>query len=303
VQRTLVAARPRRISRRTLRTAAWAYLFLAFPLAMFFLYAIYPIVWTIVISFQVYHPERARWVGLAQFQDLFRNDLVWDAVKITVAYTLWTVPFGILLALVISAFVFRAAPRLQLFFKSAYYLPGVTSGVVLALVWQYMFDPAYGLLNYLLSLLGMGKLTWLSDPDLALPSLIIMALAGGQGAAIVFTTAAMGSIPPEIYEAARIDGAGPATEFWRITLPLLRPTILYLLVIATIASFQVFTPVFVMTKGGPNYATNTLVYQIYDTAFNQMNFSLAAAESVLVGLLLVLVSAVQYRWLRSDVEY
>src|SRR5262249_40356129 len=158
-----------------------------------------------------------------------------------------------------------ASARAQLFFKSAYYLPGVTSAVVLALVWQYMFDPAYGLLNYLLSLAGRPGLQWLADYRTAPPSLIPIALVRGPGAAIIFTTAAMGSIPREAYEAARIDGAGWLTEFRSITLPLLRPTLLYLLVIATIGSFQVFTPVYVMTKGGPSYATNTLVYQIYDS--------------------------------------
>jgi multiple sugar transport system permease protein len=291
------------VSRQRLRTTLWAYLFLAFPLLMFLLYAVYPIVWTLVISFQVYHPVQSRWVGLANYRALLSNDLVWNAVRVTATYTAWTVPVGIALALLVSAFVYQASARAQLFFKSAYYLPGVTSAVVLALVWQYMFDPAYGLLNYLLSLAGRPGMQWLADYRTALPSLILMALVGGQGAAIIFTTAAMGSIPREVYEAARIDGAGWLTEFRSITLPLLRPTLLYLLVIATIGSFQVFTPAYVMTKGGPSYATNTLVYQIYDSAFNQMNFSLAAAESVLVGVVLIAVSAAQYRWLSTDVEY
>jgi multiple sugar transport system permease protein len=255
-----------------------------------------------VISFQTYNPLRSTWVGLANYQGLLNDDLVWNAARISATYTLWTVPVGLLFALVVSAFVYRAPARVQIFFKSAYYLPGVASAVVLALVWQYMFDPR-GLLNYVLTLVGRPPSMWLADYDTALFSLILMALTGGQGAAIIFTTAAMGSIPPEIYEAARIDGAGGITEFWRITVPLLRPTILYLLVIATIGSFQVFTPIYVMTKGGPDYATSTLVYQIYDSAFNSMNFSLGAAESVVVGMILMTISAVQYRWLSSDVEY
>ncbi len=281
----------------------WAYLFLAFPLAMFLIYAIYPILWTIAISFQAYNPLKSRWVGLVNYQALLHNDLVRHAIVVTTVYTIWTVPVGLLMALVISVFIFQAPARVQLLFKSAYYLPGVASGVVIALIWQYMFDPSVGLLDYLLSLFGQSPRDWLGDYNMALPSLIFMALAGGQGAAIIFTTAAMSSIPAEIYEAARIDGASRLTEFLRITLPLLRPTVLYLLVIATIGSFQVFTPIFVMTKGGPNYATNTLVYQIYDAAFNNMNFSLAAAESVLVGIVLIAISAIQYRWLSSDVEY
>ncbi|MCY3773692.1 MAG: sugar ABC transporter permease [Gemmatimonadetes bacterium] len=138
---------------------------------------------------------------------------------------------------------------------------------------------------------------------MALPSLMFMAIMGGHGAAIVLLTAAMGGIPSSYYEAARLDGAGPWRQYWKITLPLLRPTLLYLLVTSTIASFQVFTQVLMMTGGGPDYATTTLVYLIYTDAFEYFDFGKASAEATLLSLSLAGIAVLQYKWLASDVEY
>lgn len=288
---------------RAMAREKWAYGAIAFPLGLFLLFGIYPVIWTFIISLQVFHPQASVWCGLLNYRIMLSYDVFLISLRNTVYYTLFTVPPGVLLALGMSILVFRVGRRAQGFYKSAYYLPGVTSGVILALVWRYMFNPAYGLMNYLLSLFDVGPVNWLGSSSTALPSLVFMAVAGGQGVSIIILTAAMGAIPRELFESAEIDGAGDWTKFTRITIPLILPSILYVLVISTIGSFQVFEPVYLMTKGGPNYATSTVVYTLYDTAFVTMNFSLGAAESVFLFCVIALVSFVQYRALGTSYEY
>lgn len=266
---------------------------------------VYPVLRSVMLGFADLNLRtgQADFVGLANFQASFASPLFWLALKNTAEYTLVVVPVAMIVAIVLSALIFQLTSAWQTFFKSAYYLPGVTSVAVLALIWKWLFNPVIGLLNYLLSLLGMPAQQWLGSPDLALPSLMLMALAGGQGAGIVLLTAAMGSISQELYDAARIDGADGRAEFWNITLPLLRPTLLYLLIVATIGSLQLFGPVYLMTSGGPDHGTTTIVYYIYDQAFEQFQFGYASAMALIFMLILVAISLAQYTALSGDVEY
>lgn len=266
---------------------------------------VYPVLRSVMLGFADLNLRtgQADFVGLANFQASFASSLFWLALKNTAEYTLVVVPVAMIVAVVLSALIYQLTSAWQTFFKSAYYLPGVTSVAVLALIWKWLFNPVIGLLNYLLGLLGMPAQQWLGSPDLALPSLMLMALAGGQGAGIVLLTAAMGSISQELYDAARIDGADGRAEFWNITLPLLRPTLLYLLIIATISSLQLFGPVYLMTNGGPDHGTTTIVYYIYDQAFEQFQFGYASAMALIFMLILVAISMVQYTALSGDVEY
>ena len=219
-------------------------------------------------------------------------------------YTGGVVPASLVISLFLAYVIFGLKTSwAQAIFKSAFYIPVVTSGAILSLVWLWLFNPARGLLNYILSLVGLGPFLWTSDPQMALPSLMFMAIIGGHGAAIVLLTAAMGSIPSSYYEAARLDGASSWRQYWEITLPLLKPTLLYLLVTSTIVSFQVFTQVLMMTSGGPNYETTSLVYLIYVDAFEYFDFGKAAAEATLLSVGLACIAVLQYKWLSTDIEY
>jgi len=266
---------------------------------------VYPVLRSVMLGFADLNLRtgEANFVGLANFQASFASPLFWLALENTAEYTLVVVPIAMAFAVVLSVLIYRLASPWQTFFKSAYYLPGVTSVAVLALIWKWLFNPVIGLLNYLLTLVGVPAQQWLGSPYLALPSLMLMALVGGQGAGIVLLTAAMGSIPQELYDAARIDGAHGRAEFWHITLPLLRPTLLYLLIIATIGSLQLFGPVYLMTNGGPDHATTTIVYYIYDQAFQQFQFGYASAMALIFMVILVAISFAQYTALSGDVEY
>ena len=167
-------------------------------------------------------------------------------------------PVGVVLSLVLSTLIYRLPTIAQIVFKSAYYLPVVTSGVVLSLIWLYLYDPAFGLLNYLLGRIGVAPILWLANPKTSLLSLVIMFHASHWGASIILLTASMGGIPQDLYEAARIDGASLFRQTLSITLPLLKPAITYVAITGTIASLQIFTEIFLMTSGGPNLATTNL---------------------------------------------
>lgn len=300
--------RHRQIGSGILRDIArqdWSgYLFVLPILITFSLFVIYPLIRGLALSFMDYRPlGGSSWVGLKNYHAIFVDPLFWKTLKVTTVYTLAVVPGGVLIALFLAFLIFPLSKPIQTFFKASYYLPGVVSAVVLALVWGWIYAPTNGLLNYLLSLFGLGPVKWLSDPKTALFSVILMSLITGQGASIVFLLAAMGQIPSSIIESARLDGANGWQEFWHITLPLLRPSILYLLVMGTIGSYQIFDTIFVMTGGGPYYATTTIAYLIYTTGFDLFEFGLASAQSVILFLIILILALIQFRVLSTQIEY
>ncbi len=304
VSRTAARSTPASVT-RFVRRHGWSYFFAAPSMLFLLVFWIYPVLRSVMLGFADLNLRTGEttFVGLENFQQSFATALFWQALRNAAVYTVVVVPVGLVIVVVLSVLVFRLPSAGQTFFKSAFYLPAVTSIAVLALVWEWLFNPVIGLLNYLLGLIGLPPQQWLGNPDLALPSLMFLALAGGQGAGVVLLTAAMGSIPRELYDAAKIDGASSLAEVWNVTLPLLRPTLLYLFIIATIGSFQLFGPVYLMTSGGPDHATTTIVYYIYQQAFEEYQFGYASAMALVFMVILVGISFVQYTAFSADVEY
>ena len=225
-------------------------------------------------------------------------------MKNTLIYTVCTVPVNIGITLILAMLIFPLSGKSQTFFKAAFYLPGVASGITMSLIWLWMFDPTdSGLLNYIMSLFGLDSVMWLADSGTALFSLMLMTYIGAHGSGILLYLAAMGGIPKSLYEAAEIDAASWFSQQKNITWPLLKPTTLYLLVTGIIASFQVFEQAYVMTQGGPDFATTTIAYLIYTHAFEAFNFGLAAAESFVLGFIIVIISVIQFKMMASDVEF
>ncbi len=283
----------------------WGYVFIAPLLIDFAIFVAYLIVRAFAMAFQDVSYGTATWIGFDNFTRLLHEPEFFNALKNTIFYTMAVVPGGILVALIFSEMIFRRSARVQAFYKSAYYLPGVVSTVAMALVWLFIYQPFNGILNYLTSLVGMEANNWMGNPDTAMSSLIFMGIVGTMGAAVVFITAAMGGISPELYDAAKIDGASDWQRLWRVTVPLLRPTLLYLFVVGFIGNFQVFEQVYVMTAGGPGYpgATTTVGYLIYSSAFLSLNIGYAAAQSVALFFVILLVSVFQFRFFSSELEY
>jgi multiple sugar transport system permease protein len=293
----------RQLLSRRARGAFWGYFFILPSLLAFLIFSLYPMLDSIILSFQRLRLTGREWVGLQNYQRLLDEPAFFTILYNTFLYALLIVPFGVLLSLFMSILIFRLPAAAQTFFKSAFYLPVVTSGVVLSIVWLYLYDPAFGLLNYLLGLVGIEPVLWLADPFFSLLSLVIMYHASHWGGSIILLTASMGGIPKELYEAAEIEGASIFRQVVSITVPLLKPAITYVSILGTIASLQIFTEIFVMTRGGPNYATTNLVFSIYEYGFIRFDFGRASAVAIILLVATVGLAIIQFRALRTNVEY
>jgi multiple sugar transport system permease protein len=296
----------RLLSHRTYNQWIWAYLFLLPGLVLFAVFTVYPMVNTIYLSTQHSYTfyQEPRFVGLYNYTKLLRDEVWRAALRNTLVYTVLTVPVLMSLSLGLAVLIRPFASRIQGLLRGIFYLPGVTSVVVISLIWLWIYYPfGNGLANYLIGLVGIDSQLWLGRPETALAAIIFMVWMTGQGANVVLYSAALNNIPTSLYEAADLDCAGSWAKFAHITWPLLKPTTLYVAVTGTIGSFQVFGIVYTMTGGGPGYSTRTLVFQVYDTAFRSFNFGYASAQAVVLAFLVIVVAVFQFRYLATQVEY
>jgi len=245
----------------------------------------------------------AEFIGLQNFITLFRDPVFWIALKNTVIIVLVIVPSSLAVSLFISVIIYRRSQMLKSFVRASYYLPIIVSGVALSISWKYIYDPAIGLANYLLSIFGIDYIVWLGDTRYVLFSIIVILFTISLGTPIVLYLAALGAIPETYYEAARIDGADSVKQFLHVTLPLLKPTTLFLVVTGTIGAFQVFVFVKLLTSGGPNNSSQTLAYLLYEKAFLFGQFGMACAIASILCVICVGIAFAQYKLLSSDIVY
>ncbi len=288
---------------RQLYDARWAYLFIAPAYIPFLIFILWPLLQGLQLSLYDADLAGRTFTGLANFRDLFEDESFRRAIVNTFFFVGIVVPSCLVISLFVSVMVFPLSRKVQSFFRMAFYLPVVASGVILAMVWLWIYNTTFGLLNHLLSLVGLPRVAWLASTTTALPSLAVVVLSWVLGQPIVLFMAALGGIPDELYDAAKIDGASGWQEFWRITLPLLRPTMLFVLVTQTLGVFQVFVVVLLMTRGGPAYATQTIVYSMYQTAFQFWDFGHAAAMGVVLLAIVSVIAFIQFRFLGQEIEY
>jgi multiple sugar transport system permease protein len=270
---------------------------------LFMVFIAYPVAQAFLLAFQKVDLRSSAWVGLKNFQDVFASKLFWDSMRHTFIYAVFVVVAWIASSLVVASLIMPLSNRVQSFFRGAFYLPNVISIVVISLVWIWIFEPDYGFFNYLLKLMGLQRVLWLQNPDIALWSIVLSTVLIVPGSGVVLYSAAMGSIPREFYEAAEVEGANGLQKLISITFPLLKPTTLYLTVIYTIAGFQIFERVYIMTGGGPINSTMTIVQLIYQTAFSDFNYGKASAEALILFAIIAVFSFIQFRFLSTDVEY
>lgn len=290
---------PERRRRETL--TAWG--FLGVPVLHLAVFSFAPLAFTVYLAFHEWSLlEKARpFVGLANFRELAHDPLFWTTLRNTALYTTY-VPITMAAALGLALLLNRRRGGERLL-RTVVFLPFVTSAVAIAIVWQWMFNPDFGLVNYLLGLVGLPALDWLGSPHLALLAIILVTVWTQVGYQMVVFLAGLQGIPQSYYDAALVDGATPWQRFRHVTLPLLRPVVLFVLVTGIISGFQVFTLVYMMTEGGPLHSTDVLVYRIYQTAWEFLRFGSASAMAlVLFGVLLV-VTAVQFRLLGKRIDY
>ncbi len=274
-------------------------LFLAPWLVSFVTFTLYPIAHSFYLSFTKYSPIRGgepQFVGLANYERILNDPRFWQALKNTVIFVVGTIPVTTTIAVTLAVFL-NERIKLRTFFRATYFLPVVTSIVVIATIWTYIYSPL-GVLNAFLNLLGLEGRNWLLDVTFALPAIMVMDIWASFGYYTILFLAGLQSIPEELYEAASLDGANAVQRFFRITLPLLRPTLVFALVINTIRSFQIFTEVYVMTQGGPIGATTTLVYYLYNMGFQKFRMGYASALAYVLVLIILVFALVQMRLLR-----
>lgn len=237
------------------REALEGYLFLLPWLMGFILFTIGPFLASLALSLTDWQVGlELRFAGIENYAAMFTKDkLFWQSLKVTALYALLALPPGIVVALGMALLLNQKVRGIGLF-RTVYYLPAVTSGVAVALLWAWIFNSQFGLLNWLLSLIGIAGPAWLLTPEWAVPAFAFISLWGAGGLMIIYLASLQG-IPEELYDAAKIDGANVMRQFWHVAIPMLTPTILFNLVVGIIAVFQTFTNAWIITKGGPNYAT------------------------------------------------
>ncbi len=275
------------------RKAAVVLAFLLPSLAGLLLFSVLPILASLVLTFFDWNLLRPpRFVGWANYQALARDDSFWQALLHTLSFIGGYLPLVVVAGLGLALALDRPL-RGRAFFRVSLFAPVVSAWVAVALVWRWIFNPVYGLLNYLLAAIGVSGPQWLFDPSWAMPAIIVTSVWKDMGFLMVMFLAGLQGIPKEYYEAASVDGAGVWRHFWNITLPLLTPTLFFAVVISLINSFQVFDQVWVMTNGGPAGATSVLVEQIVKAAFSFGKMGYAAALSWVLFALVFAVTAVQ----------
>lgn len=280
-----------------LKKARYGLLFTAPAIIFFAVFYLYPLAQAVYISFTDWglltDPE---FVGFDNYRRLLNDGEFLNALKVTFVYVFGTVIPIWVLALGL-ALVFNRPFRFRQLYLTGYYIPAVISLFVWSLLWLLMYQPSWGLLTFITGPLGFSYVRWLNDPQLALPALILLSVVKGTPAYMIIYLAGLQGIPRDYYEAAALDGAGAPQRFRDITLPLLRPVMLYVAVISIIVAFQVFTPAYILTGGGPGSATRVLPIFIVENAFGFLNMGYASAASVLLLILLLGLTFVQFRLL------
>ena len=292
----------RRVSPATLEQTVVGYLCLSPLLLHFLLFLAFPLVFSLYLSmtsWDLLSPDKP-FVGLGNYAQLFHDADFWRAAVNTVIFAFWRVVVGTVLALLLALLVNQKMRGISVF-RGAIFAPVITSLVAISVVWLWLYDPSYGLLNLPLKALGMTPLAWLQDPHLAMPAVIIMSIWKGVGYAMVIYLAGLQGIPEQYYEAALIDGAGAWARFRFVTLPLLTPVTLFVLVISTIGAFQVFAQIYVMTSGGPVKSTTVAVYYLYQQGFQFFHMGYASALAWVLFLVMLVLTVVQFRFFRQEV--
>lgn len=239
-----------------------------------------------------------RFAGLDNYFQLLQRPLFWAALGHTLYFVVVGVPLSILVSLGAALLLNSRLTRFQPFFRTALFAPVVTTVVAVAVIWRYLFHTRYGLVNYALGQIGIGSVDWLGDPHWAMPTIILFAVWKNFGYNMIILLAGLQSIPEDLYEAARIDGATARHQFRHITLPMLAPTLLMVGILTSTGYFQLFAEPYVITQGGPLQSTVSVLYLMYEDAFKWWNLGTASAVAFMLFLLMFAVTAALLRWAR-----
>ncbi|CAN5632169.1 sugar ABC transporter permease [soil metagenome] len=278
---------------RPRRSFGWE--FVAPAVLLIGLFVVVPCLWGIGLSFTQYDAiAPARFTGVANYQRLAGDPMALLTLKKTAYYVVLTLPVGLALALAIALALHSKWFKGRGVARALYFLPNVTSLAAVAFVWQWLLNPEYGLFNAGLRSVGLPHLGWLSDPNLAMPSVAGVGVWQGLGFTILIYLSGLRGIPEEVYEAAKLDGAGAWPTFANVTWPLLTPTTMFLTIMGVIGGFQVFQSVYIMTGGGPLDATRVYLFYLWQSAFQNLEMGYASSMAVLLFIIVMILTAIQW---------
>ncbi|MNO29966.1 Lactose transport system permease protein LacF [compost metagenome] len=283
------------------RTLA-GYLFISPQLIGLLVFSLFPVVYAFVLSFMNWDGFGVRsFVGAANFVNQFHNPDFWIAIKNTVYYMILVIPSSICLSLLLAVGLNKVSGK-ELY-RVFYFMPVVTSSVSIGVIWMWILNGDFGILNLLLSHIGINGPDWLTDTNWVIPSIAMLSIWWGLGNNMIIFLAGLQGISRSYYEAAEIDGASRFKQFLNITLPLLSPTTFFIAIMSVIGSFQVFDQAFVMTNGGPAKASYTLVYHIYQQGFIDFKMGQSAASAMILFVIILIFTLIQFRMSKRWVHY
>lgn len=262
-------------------------------------FSLLPIVAGIVLTFTKWNlASSPQFIGLENYQAVFKDKLLWKYLWNTFYYALGTIPITIVISFFL-AYLLNRKIRGVVFFRTLYFLPSITLIVAIAIVWSWLYNADFGLFNYILSRFGINGPNWLQSNAWAMPAIIIMGIWKGTGYSMLIFLAGLQGIPEEYYEAAEIDGAGWWKQIFHITIPLISPTTFFVLVTTTIGAVQGFDQFYVMTRGGPAGATTTLVYYIFQNAFEWFKMGYASTAALILFIIILIITLIQWHFAKT----
>jgi multiple sugar transport system permease protein len=293
---------PRGMKEARRRENIAGYIFMAPSLLFFIGFVIFPMGMCLVTSFFNYTMTEFTFSGLKNYQIMFGDSVFIKALMNTIVIVVVSVPITCLFSLWVASIIYKMRQIHTSFFRCVFYLPVVTGSVAVTVVWKWIFNNYTGVLNYVCKALGIisTNVNWLGDPGTALWCIITILLTTSVGQPIVLYVSALSNVDHSLVEAASVDGATNMQTFWRIKWPQIMPTTLYILVITTINSFQCFALIQLLTSGGPNHATETIMYYIYYNAFKLQNYGYGSAMGIILAIIIAVFSAIQFRLAKTD---
>ena len=288
----------KRSRRLVMRETATSYLFLAPFMIFFVMFVVYPMFMCVYTSFfDATMGKEDVFIGFQNYKTLFQDEVFWIALRNTMVIVLVSVPVTCAFSLWVASVISRMHVAATSLFRCIFYLPVVTGSVAVTMVWKWMYNNYYGIFNYLGTEMGLldQKINWLGDPKYALGCIILILLTTSVGQPIVLYVSALDNVDKGMIEAAEVDGASRMQAFWKIKWPQMMPTTLYILVITTINSFQCFALIQLLTLGGPNNSTMTIMYYIYYNAFKLYKYGYGNAMGVILAIIIAILSAVQFK--------
>lgn len=290
---------------RKIKESVSGYLFLLPTLIFFTIFVLYPMIKGVYLSLFRFRGRNESFVGLENYKNLLDDKVFLTSVSNTVFITLVAVPIVIVFSMFVALSIYNKSAAVRSFFRGVFYIPAISSVVSITVVWAWIYHPQYGILNYVLKNAGaiQENMDWLGSNKTAIYAIIAILITTSVGQPIILYVAALGNVPKDYIEAATIDGASKWLIFRRIIWPLIMPTTLYIVVVTTINSFQIFALIQLLTAGGPNYGTSTVMYLVYTKAIVEGRFGISSAMGVILAIIIAIISIIQFKFFSTDVEY